>query len=90
MTEKRKPTPKRAAENWKAVGSAHELDVVEQAAHSIVTERPDLMPSVERIMESQLDADGRGRALGLFAEALVAPGDPNRDPRVAIAAAASA
>lgn len=89
MTEKRKPNPKRAAENWKAVGSAHELSPVEQAAHSIVTDRPDLMPSVERIMESDLDADGRGRALGLFAEALITPGDPNRDPRVAIAAASA-
>jgi hypothetical protein len=90
MTEKRTPKAKKAAENWKSTGSADDLAAVEQIAHGIVTARPDLMPSVERIMVSELDDDGRGRALGLFAEALTAPGDPNRDPRVAIAAAGRA
>lgn len=86
MTEKRTAKPKKAAENWKAVGSAHELDALGQIAHGIVTDRPDLMPSVERIMVSELDTDGRERALGLFSQALVTPGDPHRDPRLAIAA----
>lgn len=86
MAEKRTPKAKQAADTWRSAGSAHELQADEQIAHGIVTARPDLMPSVERIMVSELDADGRERALGLFSTALTTPGDPNRDPRLAIAA----
>jgi hypothetical protein len=80
---KKRPPP--AAPNWKSKGSAAELGETEQIAHAIVTDRPDLMPSVERIMNSALDADGRQRALELFRHALETPGDKHRDPRVAIA-----
>jgi hypothetical protein len=79
-----KSKAKIAAENWKSPGSAHELDEVERLAHGIVTDRSDLLPSVERIMSAPLGADDRLRALTLFHEALNTPGDPNRDPRVAI------
>ncbi len=85
MTAPSRSKQKRAAESWKSPGSPHELGEVEQLAHSIVTERPDLMPSVERIMAAPLDGDDRLQALTLFRDALHAPGDPNRDPRVAIA-----
>lgn len=81
-TKRRPPQP---AANWKAKGSAAELGADEQIAHGIVTDRPDLMPSVERIMNAALDADGRQRALELFRHALTTPGDKHRDPRVAIA-----
>jgi hypothetical protein len=81
-TKRRPPAP---AANWKSKGSADELAVDEQIAHGIVTDRPDLMPSVERIMSAALDADGRQRALELFRTALTTPGDQHRDPRVAIA-----
>lgn len=80
-----KAKQKRPAEDWRSPGSPHELDAVDQVAHTIVQERPDLLPSVERIMEAPLAGDGRLRALTLFQESLHTPGDPNRDPRVAIA-----
>ena len=85
MTAPSRAKPKRAAENWKSPGSPHELGAVEQLAHTIVNDRPDLMPSVERIMTAPLDGDDRLQALTMFRDALHAPGDPNRDPRVAIA-----
>ena len=85
MTAPSRSKQKRAAENWKSPGSPHELNPVEQLAHTIVHERPDLMPSVERIMLAPLDGDDRLQALTLFRDALHSPGDPNRDPRVAIA-----
>jgi hypothetical protein len=84
---KKAPTKRRppvAAANWKSKGSAAELGETEQIAHAIVTDRPDLMPSVDRIMNASLDAEGRQRALELFRHALETPGDKHRDPRVAI------
>lgn len=78
-------TTKVAAQDWKSKGSAAELGETEQIAHQIVTDRPDLMPSVALIMDAALDADGRQRALQLFQTALQTPGDKNRDPRVAVA-----
>jgi hypothetical protein len=79
---KRRPPP--AAANWKSKGSAAELGETEQIAHAIVTDRPDLMPSVDRIMSSSLDTEARQRAIELFRTALDTPGDKHRDPRVAI------
>ncbi|MFN8024532.1 MAG: hypothetical protein U0Q03_23595 [Acidimicrobiales bacterium] len=61
---------------------------VDQLAFEILSGRRDLLPSVQRI----IDAGGEGggeRALRLFCDALDVIGDPNRDPRVAIANAAS-
>jgi hypothetical protein len=84
MSPTNKSKAKIAAENWKSPGSAHELDEVEQMAHGIINDRSDLLPSVERIMSAPLGADDRLRALTLFHDALHNPGDPNRDPRVAI------
>ena len=81
-SKKRPPQP---AANWKSKGSPAELGATEQIAHGIITARPDLMPSVERIMNAPLDADDRQRALELFETALHTPGDKHRDPRVAIA-----
>ena len=77
------------ADDWRSAGSPAGLGEAEQAAHAIVTKRPDLMPSVERIMVAELTPEGRVQALALFDVALVTPGDPNRDPRVAIANSAS-
>ena len=72
------------AVDWASPGSPQDLDELHLAAHGMLSERPDLRPSIARIMSSDLDADGRLRALGLFKDALVTPGDRNRDPRVAI------
>ncbi|HSM67259.1 MAG TPA: hypothetical protein VK860_13205, partial [Ilumatobacteraceae bacterium] len=62
-----------------------DLAAPEQLAHDIVSQFRDLAPSVERIMDAELDDDQRERALSAFRESLGTPGDPNRDPRVAIA-----
>jgi hypothetical protein len=59
----------------------------EAIAHAIVAEFNDLEPSVVRIMTSDLDEDGRLCAIQLFQRSLTAPGDPHRDPAVAIEAA---
>ncbi len=82
-TKKPRATPGIALD-WASPGSPQELDELHLAAHGMVNERPDLRPSIARIMTSDLDADARLRALGLFKDALVTPGDRNRDPRVAI------
>lgn len=62
-----------------------ELGPCEQLAHQIVTDHGDLTPSVERIMSAELDDDQRLLALTSFHDSLGQIGDPNRDPRTAIA-----
>lgn len=57
----------------------------ELIAHETVTERADLTPSVQRIMDAELDEAGRCKALTSFRDSLQQPGDPNRDPMTAIA-----
>ena len=64
-----------------------ELSEPFQLAHQISIERRDLDSSITRIMDSELSDDGQSQALRAFHAALSEPGDPNRDPRVAIAAA---
>jgi hypothetical protein len=56
-----------------------------QLAHQIVSTYGDLSPSVARIMEADLNDADRHRALTSFQASLQHVGDPNRDPRVAIA-----
>jgi len=67
-----------------------ELPADEQLAHGLVSERLDLAPSVERIMNAELTEAQRTHALEAFNVSLDNPGDPNRDPRTAIANALSA
>lgn len=55
-------------------------------AVAIQQDRPDLAPSLRRILESDLEDEQRLRAMQLFEASLHAIDDPNRDPRVAIAA----
>lgn len=84
MTTKKPRATPGIALDWASPGSPQDLDELHRAAHGMLNERPDLRPSIARIMTSDLDADGRLRALGLFKDSLVTPGDRNRDPRVAI------
>ena len=65
-----------------------DLSSSEQLAHGIVSVRKDLEPSVQRIMDAELDDDQRDSALTAFGNSLEQADDPNRDPRVAIANAA--
>ncbi len=81
-------TKKPAVSKWRnATTAVEDLPPNEQLAHQIVSQHADLAPSVDRIMEAELDDDGRLRALEAFHESLSNIGDPNRDPRVAIASA---
>ena len=75
-----------AATRWHdGVGELDELSDIEQVAHTIVTERRDLEPSVARIMDSEtLDDDQRTVALNSFHASLSDPDDENRNPLVAI------
>jgi len=63
-----------------------ELSPADRVAREIVSVRKDLSPSVARIMDAELEDAARLRAIELFRDALQTTGDPNRDPRVAIAA----
>ena len=58
----------------------------QQVGHDIRTSYPDLAPSVQRILDAELDEDQRLKAMHMFQEALGSPTDPNRDPRNVIAA----
>lgn len=71
------------------VTAVDELGPCEQLAHQIVTDHGDLTPSVERIMTAEIDDDQRLAALTSFHASLGQIGDPNRDPRTAIANASA-
>jgi hypothetical protein len=65
--------------------SPDELGPCDRVAYDIVAVRRDLLPSVDRIMQAELDGDSRLRAITLFRDSLGVDGDPHRDPRVSIA-----
>ena len=90
MAAKAKPTTRRTAASWLSPGSPAALGPTEQLAHEMLATRPDLEPSLARIMSAALDDDSRHRALTLFNTALADLSDPNRDPRNAIANAQAA
>lgn len=79
---------KQAVSKW-ADGTTplEELPETHRLAHQIVSERGDLGSSVTRIMDAELSEEGRAQALNSFHASLSDPSDPNRDPRVSIAAA---
>jgi hypothetical protein len=64
--------------------SLEDLAPSDRMAREIINERPDLRPSVERIMHAGLTDDQQMHAISLFQTALSAVGDECRDPRVAI------
>lgn len=87
VTRKR---PAKAPDNpYLTSATPDQLGPANRIAYDIIAERRDLLPSVERIMTAELDGDATHRAMALFQVSLSTPGDPNRDPRVAITAAAS-
>jgi len=65
-----------------------ELPPRERLAHEIVSTHGDLLPSVVRIMDAELTEEQGVVALTAFRDSIGVAGDPNRDPRVAIANAA--
>lgn len=80
---------KKVNSRW-SEGSADvdDLPPRERLAHDIVSAHGDLLPSVERIMDAELTEDQGVAALSAFRDSIGVAGDPNRDPRVAIANAA--
>lgn len=82
--------PKKKVTRWSdGVTPIEELAPAEQIAHEVVSAYGDLAPSVERIFDAEISDEAREQALTLFRESLGSPGDPNRDPRVAIQNAGS-
>jgi hypothetical protein len=65
--------------------SVEDLAPRERLAHEIVSMHSDLLPSVVRIMDAGLDEERGLAALTAFRDSIGTAGDPNRDPRVAIA-----
>lgn len=61
----------------------------EAVAFDIRVDRIDLSPSVARIQNAGLNEPGTMHAISLFRDSLTTPGDPNRDPAVAIEAGRS-
>lgn len=68
--------------------SVDDLAPRERLAHEIISQYGDLLPSVERIMQAELDEAQTIAALTAFRDSIDTVGDPNRDPSVAIANAA--
>ena len=71
-------------------GDPEALSPANRLAYEIVADRRDVLPSVERIMNAGLEESETVTALTLFRTALASLSDPNRDPRVALAAASGA
>lgn len=81
-----KSKKKKSTTRWHdGTTSIDELAPNEQIAHALVSEYGDLAPSVERIMDADLNGDEQHEALTSFRASLGHIDDPNRDPRVAIA-----
>ncbi len=61
---------------------------MKQLAVDILKTRPELKPSVDVVLNSALDEDGKIAAMELFQEALGDPWAPMRNPHKAVAAVA--
>jgi hypothetical protein len=86
MVAKKKATTGRSSPYLTST-DVDELSPTNRMAHEILTSRGDLLPSIDRIMRAGLSDSDTIAALTFFRDALGVPGDPNRDPRVAIATA---
>jgi hypothetical protein len=75
---------------YRGASSPDDLGPTDRIAYDIIAGRLDLLPSVERIMNADLDDEARLRAITLFNDSLGRIGDPHRDPRVSIANSRSA
>jgi hypothetical protein len=84
MATSGKTTTKRAKAAAQKLAFA-DMSPSQQAAEEILMRFPDLTPSVSKIMTADLSEDQRLRVITQFRTALTTVGDPNRDPRYAIA-----
>lgn len=76
---------KRTKANAADLIADEDLTPSQRVAREILVDFSDLSPSVNRIMQADLDEDQRLRAIEQFRAALGRTDDPNRDPRYAIA-----
>ena len=74
----RKRSTKAPHNPYLTAATPDDLGPANRIAYDIIAERRDLLPSVERIMNAGLDADGTVGVLTLFRCSLTAAGDPNR------------
>lgn len=79
---------KKATSPYLTSTDVDELSPTNRMAHEILVGHGDLLPSIDRIMQAGLPESDTIAALTFFRDSLDAPGDPNRDPKVAIASAA--
>jgi hypothetical protein len=86
----RKPVSAQPVRPYLGSTNPEDLSPAYRVAHEIVNTRADLLPSVDRIMAAGLNTSDEERALTLFRDSLGHPGDPHRDPIIAISAATSA
>lgn len=86
MAAKKKATTGRSSPYLTST-NIDELSPSNRMAHEILTSRGDLLPSIDRIMRAGISDNDTIAALTYFRDALSVPGDPNRDPGVAIATA---
>lgn len=92
MQDQKKPPRRKPAPSSPWCDSSVDVDSLtadQRLAHELVVRRRDLTPSVARIMDASMTPTARSRALAAFSTAVDTPGDPNRDPRVAIAFASA-
>jgi hypothetical protein len=82
---RKKRTANTPEHTWQSSGSPDDLGAAERVAYDILASRRDLLPSVDRIMNASLGAEGTLRAIGLLRDSLTNPGDVHRGPRVTIA-----
>ncbi|MEZ5261183.1 MAG: hypothetical protein AB7W59_15620 [Acidimicrobiia bacterium] len=81
----RKPKTQSAAATLLADVPEEQLTGSQRVALAVLNDYGDLAPSVKRILEADLSEEERHRAMTLFQASLGGVGDPNRDPRTAIA-----
>ena len=74
----RKRSTKAPRNPYLTAATPDELGPANRIAYDIIAERRDLLPSVERIMNAGLDADGTVWVLRLFRSSLTAAAEPLR------------
>ena len=89
MVKRTQRPPSANAKPYLALVDTADLGPADRVARQILDARRDLLPSVARIMDADLDPDATLVAIELFRESLESGSDPNRDPRAAIATAAA-
>ncbi|CAB4879323.1 unannotated protein [freshwater metagenome] len=81
-----KAAPRRASAKNQGAALPEDHTPAQAIAHAIITLHLDLAPSVNRIMDAEIEEEARLVAITLFHNSLDVPGDPYRFPLAAIEA----